>query len=106
MSALDPRAPRAAGPPTRSLAAVLRRQLDDARHGARILIGEVVDVPDDARVTLMFEDGPRTVPRLSGYVPTLGAAAYCLADETLVLVLGEVAAPTPLAEAATLAVEA
>jgi len=80
-------------PFTRTLPYVLRQQLQ--QRGVRMLIAEVAAIPDANTVTLDQNGVHTTVPRISGYLPTVGEPAYCLAADTLILALGAVGGAVP-----------
>ena len=80
-------------PFTRTLPYVLREQLQ--KPGLlRFVIAEVTAIPDGDHVTIGENGSQATVPRLSGYTPTVGEPAYCLAADTIVLAIGAVGGVT------------
>lgn len=78
----------AARPPTRSLVRQLRSS--QRVRGLRLVIGGVTAVPDASHVTIDLNgDGDTlTVPRLTGFTPVAGDAAYCIATPSLVICIG------------------
>lgn len=75
-------------PFTRTLPYVLREQL---RHeGVTLMVAKVAAVPDSKRVTIDQAGVQITIPRLSGYAPTVNEPVYCLAAGSLIIALGTV----------------
>jgi hypothetical protein len=77
-------------PITRTLTAVLRRELEQAGRGVRLLVGETVAIPDTSHVTIRIQGQDRTMPRLESFKPTVGNSAYCLVTGSIVIAIGEV----------------
>ena len=79
-------------PLTRTLPALLRRELDAiARGRARLIVAQVTAVPSATRVTVTIGGSATQAPRLASYSPTVGDTVYCLAQGSVLIVLGKVA---------------
>lgn len=78
-------------PVTRTLTAVLQRELDAARRGLTLTVAKVSAIPDAQHVTVELEGVALTIPRLASFTPVVGKAAYCLAGENTLIAIGGVA---------------
>jgi len=75
-------------PFTRTFGYVLREQLNRS-VGLRRFVAPVASIPDSSHVTIDQAGTLITIPRLGGYgVPTIGEAAWCVADDTSIVAIG------------------
>ena len=81
-------------PVSRTLPYVLRDQLQKTGL-ARLAVYEVAAVPDPDHVTVVENGTEFTIPRLSGYQPTVGEPVYCIVADTTVVAVGAVGGSVP-----------
>jgi len=78
-------------PYTRTLAYVLRDQLQGRHPGLRLFIAPVAAVPDAGHVTIDQAGTQVTIPRLRSYSPVVGEGAFCIVDTATIVAIGSIA---------------